>query len=290
MLSRARADSTNALTVSDQSAAVLLAEHQSRGRESRVASVSYADIGHVRHDGSRARANSNESERGGLLEGAATMGEARAHHRVASGSSSFFSVFTRAHGRNRSTSSLSISTTTSDVDHAPHLRSPPVAHGDHRRSSSGQINLPGHELSRMNNDATPTATPRSSQEASHNNASNDIADYHIPPPIGGPSFTSQPPNYDPHWAEAPAYQSPIAENNASFRRDLSSSTSLPPNEQPSELHDNSATRATAAPTSSISRYPPRLPSIKILPSISVEGATEPNTPSSPVRRVPSPAI
>jgi hypothetical protein len=50
------------------SASTMLAEHQSRDRHQRFASVSYADIGHVRHDGSRIRANSNDSDHRPLLE------------------------------------------------------------------------------------------------------------------------------------------------------------------------------------------------------------------------------
>ncbi|KAK2745870.1 hypothetical protein FQN57_003483 [Myotisia sp. PD_48] len=55
------------------SAATLLAEHQSRGREKRVSSVSYAAIGHVRHDGTRLRANSQDSDSRPLLDSAAGM-------------------------------------------------------------------------------------------------------------------------------------------------------------------------------------------------------------------------
>lgn len=50
------------------SASAMLVEHQARDRHHRIASVSYADIGHVRHDGSRIRANSNDSDSRPLLE------------------------------------------------------------------------------------------------------------------------------------------------------------------------------------------------------------------------------
>lgn len=50
------------------SASAMLAEHQSRGRHQRISSVTYADIGHVRHDGSRIRANSNDSDQRPLLD------------------------------------------------------------------------------------------------------------------------------------------------------------------------------------------------------------------------------
>ncbi|KAJ5659420.1 hypothetical protein N7507_005871 [Penicillium longicatenatum] len=53
------------------SAATAIAEHQSRERDRRISSVSYASIGHVRHDGSRLRADSHESDHQPLLENAA---------------------------------------------------------------------------------------------------------------------------------------------------------------------------------------------------------------------------
>ena len=55
------------------SAALLIAEHQSRGRERRVSSVSYAEVGHVRHDGTRLRATSQDSDSRPLLDGAAAL-------------------------------------------------------------------------------------------------------------------------------------------------------------------------------------------------------------------------
>jgi len=53
--------------------AALIADHNSRPRERRVSAVSYGDLGVARHDGSRVRANSNESDIRPLLDGAADM-------------------------------------------------------------------------------------------------------------------------------------------------------------------------------------------------------------------------
>lgn len=53
----------------NQSATTLLAESQSRGRDRRIASVSYAALGRVRHDGSRLRNNSTDSDNRPLLQG-----------------------------------------------------------------------------------------------------------------------------------------------------------------------------------------------------------------------------
>lgn len=52
-------------------ASTVVADQQSRERERRISSVSYASIGHVRHDGSRLRADSHESDIDPLLENAA---------------------------------------------------------------------------------------------------------------------------------------------------------------------------------------------------------------------------
>lgn len=71
----------------------LRAEHEriKTSRSRAVSSVSYADLGVARHDGTRLRANSNESEREGLLGGAASMAESthnnNNHRRGRSGSS-----------------------------------------------------------------------------------------------------------------------------------------------------------------------------------------------------------
>lgn len=72
------------------SAAVLLAEHQSRNRGRRVSSVSYADIGHVRHDGTRLTSGSHspDSDSRALLDSAAGMGMmGHSHQRTTSASS-----------------------------------------------------------------------------------------------------------------------------------------------------------------------------------------------------------
>ncbi|KAL8724811.1 MAG: hypothetical protein Q9166_007736 [cf. Caloplaca sp. 2 TL-2023] len=80
----------------------MLAEHQARteSRERRVSSVSYADLGLARHDGSRIRADSVESDHRPLLDSAASMGSSR--------HSSFAHALPRfaPHHRNMSTGSV----------------------------------------------------------------------------------------------------------------------------------------------------------------------------------------
>lgn len=77
----------------------MIAEHHSRPRDRRVSAVSYGDLGVARHDGSRVRANSNESDSRPLLDSAAGAGMAgparpwmsresfSTHHRMTSNTS-----------------------------------------------------------------------------------------------------------------------------------------------------------------------------------------------------------
>lgn len=82
MRARARADSAASGSSSlnpavSASSGALIAEHNARtgSRERRVSSVSYADLGLARHDGSRLRADSVESnDQRPLLDSAASMG------------------------------------------------------------------------------------------------------------------------------------------------------------------------------------------------------------------------
>lgn len=73
-ISRSRANSRDSVNGGTSvSAATALAEAQSRGRDRRISRVSYADVGYVRHDGSRLRANSPDSDSRPLLNDAAAM-------------------------------------------------------------------------------------------------------------------------------------------------------------------------------------------------------------------------
>ena len=75
------ASSTSSLTpMATAGSSALIAEHSARtaSRERRVSSVSYADLGLARHDGSRLRADSVESnDQRPLLDSAASMGGSR---------------------------------------------------------------------------------------------------------------------------------------------------------------------------------------------------------------------
>ena len=241
------------------SAATLIAEHQSRGRDRRVSSVAYADVGQVRHDGTRLRANSNESERGGLLAGAAAMGENDGRPRASSDAASSLAE-PRPHFRNRSGSSaLSISTTASDMDPPPVLTPGSTQHADSDRP-------PRTSDSNGTSDSSPTAN-RFTPEDSTGSEGADIGESRIPITVTQQTPTENyPPSYDHlEWGDAPAY----SERQASIRRAQSNA---------SQRAFDSLVRNSQAP---------QLPQLN-LPSIYVEGATEPNTPVTPNLSVGSP--
>ncbi|KAF2691638.1 hypothetical protein K458DRAFT_438038 [Lentithecium fluviatile CBS 122367] len=100
---------------------MLIAEHQGANRERRVSAVQYSDLGVARHDGTRLRANSSESDNRPLLDSAASISGQ-------SGRSRAFSNNTlNTHYRNPSASSMmSVSSRASeefDFPDATHTRS-----------------------------------------------------------------------------------------------------------------------------------------------------------------------
>ena len=202
-------------------------------------------------------------------------GQGLGHNRVASGSSSFFSILPHPRMRGRSTSSLSISTAASDLDSPqPALITPPAVR-ERFRSSSGRRSPHGDDLAHNGTSESSPAVPRFTPENS--SGSDDVGESHIPPPLGPNSpAVAPPPDYDGQWGEAPAYVSPVQERGntttSSFHND------------PIELHGESILSRGDGLPMRIPSKAPRLPQIHTLPSISVEEATEPNTPASPVRR------
>ncbi|KAF9885828.1 hypothetical protein FE257_012300 [Aspergillus nanangensis] len=109
--SRARASSRSSGNGNtNTSNALTVAEHQSRGRERRISSVSYAEVGYVRHDGSRLRADSPDSDRSPLLSNAAAVATDHSNR-------SSTSVLMNVHSRGESYSSVqSAATGISDSD------------------------------------------------------------------------------------------------------------------------------------------------------------------------------
>ncbi|ORY19848.1 hypothetical protein BCR34DRAFT_582056 [Clohesyomyces aquaticus] len=88
----------------------LIAEHQTANRDRRVSSVQYGDLGLARHDGTRVRANSSESDVRPLLDSAASISGQSQRSRGLSTTNTLHSHF-----RGPSASSvLSVSTRASD--------------------------------------------------------------------------------------------------------------------------------------------------------------------------------
>ncbi|PSN63127.1 hypothetical protein BS50DRAFT_500939, partial [Corynespora cassiicola Philippines] len=101
---------------------MLIAEHQTANRERRVSSVQYGDLGVARHDGTRLRANSSESDHRPLLDSAASISGVSGRSRALSNSNTL-----NTHYRAPSaTSILSVSSRASDdfeFPEAVHTRS-----------------------------------------------------------------------------------------------------------------------------------------------------------------------
>ena len=104
--------STTSLPIAAANASSMLAEHHARNssRDRRISSVSYADLGLARHDGSRLRADSVESDHRPLLESAASMGGDNR-----SASSIFHLPTRRFDSHTRAASAESVRTTDSEL-------------------------------------------------------------------------------------------------------------------------------------------------------------------------------
>lgn len=183
---QARARASSAASAG-RSVEELRAEHErlKRERQRAVSSVSYGDLGVARHDGTRLRANSEESERTGLLGDAASFAASSRHHR-----------------RDRSASSvISIDTVNSDLPSPGFTRT---------RGDSG-VSRPESPLRRV---STQDGAPRSEGRAgsSPEIIDHDDAPPHSPPgyenvPLDGPSMTPSPPLH--HQEPPPDYSSPV---------------------------------------------------------------------------------
>jgi hypothetical protein len=233
------------------SAATLLAEHQSRGRDRRVSEVTYASVGHVRHDGTRLRANSDDSERGGLLESAAAMGGR------SRGNSDAPSTLSQIHFRDPSVSSaLSVSTNASDLENpVPGTATPPSTQRGARDSADS-----GPATSGTSNSSPQAA--RFTPEAS--TVSDDIGEVRVLESVDSPL----PPDYEHlDWGDAPAYTEAEVRRRESVRL-------------AQEAHRNSVRNSRA---SGLGRLPSQAPQLHLspLPDIQIEVATEPNTPITP---------
>lgn len=168
------------------SANSLIAEHTARtaSRDRRVSSVSYADLGLARHDGTRLRADSVESDHRPLLESAASMGGDIRNPSSRRGSLFNTHVFPNHH---RAASAESILTTDSEL--AAEI-TPQSSSGD--RSGSDPVVM-----------WTPSASGRDTGSEPS-------------PPMGEPPRYDEEPDYGDE--EAPPYASPVHDRGEGVRR------------------------------------------------------------------------
>ena len=174
---RARADSTGSAgssssdlpaisTTITNTSNTLIADHHARNasRDRRVSSVSYADLGLARHDGSRIRADSVDSDHRPLLPSAAAMGGV--DHQRTPPSSRRGSLF---HTHNRAVSAESVVTTDSDFAHD---LTPQTSSGD--RSGSDRAMR------------TPSASPQDSSRSEASPPADQPPEYEDAPPYTSP--------------------------------------------------------------------------------------------------------
>ena len=159
------------------SASTLIAEHHARtaSRDRRVSSVSYADLGLARHDGTRIRADSVESDHRPLLASAAAMGGETSTSRPSS-SHRHGSRFMNAFHHTRAASAESVMTTDSDLP--GEIITPQTSSADNRSGSDPIVHTPSASASGGDSQSEPSP----------------------PIPVG------QPPEYE----DAPPYTSPVA--------------------------------------------------------------------------------
>ena len=236
------------------SAATLLAEHQSRGRDRRISEVTYASVGRVRHDGTRLRANSDDSE-SGLLDSAAGMGEHGGRSRGNSDAPSLGSALAQSLFRDRSGSALSVSTNASDLENQGPRAATPLSTSRATRGSADTSN-------------SSTTAPRLTPEASTGTNSDDITDNRMPGETTDIDIDSPlPPDYEHlDWGDAPAYTEAEIRRRESVRLEQQAA------------HRNSVRNSHHQGLSRIPDTPPQLGLELQLPDIHIEGATEPNTP------------
>ncbi|KAK4508631.1 hypothetical protein PRZ48_002370 [Zasmidium cellare] len=234
-------------------ASAMITEHQGKNRDRRISSVSYADVGVARHDGTRIRAGSTESDSRPLLDSAASM----------SGGASLRPWSTRdshsfTHHRNQSQQTFNSASDDSsemvDLGDAPPFGRAgsdyeivTLNQGTHSRNGSA-ISTPAGGRSRAS--TTNTMPVRPSVDTA---VSGDLGESSIP--------SAEPPEYDGDgFEEAPPYTSPIQQRAPSLRL--------------------SATQEPASERSSSPNSAPLLPEIGRLPSIRIAEAT-PVNPAAP---------
>ena len=216
-------------------AAAMIAEHRAASRERRVSAVAYGDLGVARHDGTRIRANSTDSDNRPLLDSAASMSESTV--RPFTGDS--LSVHRRGRSGSSATSAMS-DVSDNEGDLPPFGRS-------------------GSDFEVVNMNQTQSRSPSATRESvdNHSRAGSipgplsidtaDVGEARIP--------MYQPPAYEEGFEEAPPYTSPVDRQIPGFQRERL---------QPETPRPLSATGAPLLPEIG------RLPSIRIAEATPVE--------------------
>lgn len=266
---RARYEAPTPGFAGGQNPEVMMAEHQSRERGRRISSVAYAELGVARHDGSRVRSDSANSDNRPLLDSAAGMGGgsrsiSALSSRPRSGSQGIYGTS----GQHISTSSLSRFVT-------PHSNSE-LSDSDMDRSSGD------FEVVHTPYESLPHSRERSRTASRLRLDSTDLGERSLSRHRGSGSVEStgmlvdaqQPPTYDnlspildrsPEDVQPHSYAHPIPSAQAQ--------TSVGNQAQHRQLEDD---RGDAPPYESPVRTgAPRLPAFSRLPSIRI-------TPFSPL--------
>lgn len=169
---------------------MLIAEHQGANRDRRVSSVQYGDLGVARHDGTRIRASSFESDHRPLLDSAASISgnSTRSRTRGLTGGSS---NTLQTHYRGPSVSSVVSSRASDDFDFANAAdagsqrdRSPRRPSNEHHSSSEGFEVISLENTRSRSRSASRAATP-------------------AVPPVAIPHEEAPP------YEEPPNYESPV---------------------------------------------------------------------------------
>lgn len=245
------------------SAAAMVRHHEGQSRDRRVSAVSYGDLGVARHDGSRVRANSNESDRP-LLDTAESFGMSGPVRPWLSGES------LGMHHRGRSsTTNLSVTSFGSDDhsgfdDDGSDFESIQLQQTHSRPQSSTRSRAHSRAVSGTRSRATSFGQPLTL-------TTTDLGDAIIPP---------EPPHYDTtDFEEAPPYTSPVRTRVTDVALH---DTTTPLGDAPPYTSPVRTVPAEIAqpPSAASARGVPQLPAFERLPSIRIN----PSTPIEPRQR------
>ncbi|KAF1933853.1 uncharacterized protein M421DRAFT_45 [Didymella exigua CBS 183.55] len=172
---RRRAEEAADLSVSQ----MLIAEHQTRSRDRRVSSVAYGDLGVARHDGTRLRANSHDSDNRPLLDSAASISGISGRSRGLTNQST-----NTLDTHHRGLSITSIPRTSVDSRASNESESPPAVQT--RSDSSSDIASNGLQTVPSARDTSPSLSRNGGATPSPEAAAEEAPAYEDPPDYTSP--------------------------------------------------------------------------------------------------------